>query len=207
VTSPATASFAEFARILGCRRGWVTQLRKDDRLVLTDDGKAVRVAESLARVRATRDGTRAGVAARHAAARAGAQDNAPPPPSAPDDAEAAPEADPEPSADAAAAAGFVDEGFQYWRRRGEKAKALAQERQNALAEGKLLDAGEVTASIASAVTSLRVRLETLPDTLGPQLAAIDDEARARALLAEAIEHVLEELSRQFAAVAKAEGAA
>lgn len=197
---PAVASFADFAALRGWRRSYVTALRKADRLVLTDDGKAVRVAESLARIKATEDPAKAGVAARHAAARSASN---PTPEPAPEESPA--------GADAAAPDPIdgpgIDEGFQYWRRRSEKAKALGAERDNAIAEGKLLDAGETTAAIAGAVTAIRVRLETMPDTLGPQLAAIDDEARARSLLAEAIEHALEELSRQFTGIAKTEGAA
>src|SRR5690348_2338572 len=47
------ATFAEFAARLGCKRSYVTELRKAGRLVLTDDGK-VKVAESIARIEATR---------------------------------------------------------------------------------------------------------------------------------------------------------
>jgi hypothetical protein len=52
--------------------------------------------------------------------------------------------------------------------------------------------------VAAAATTLRTRLEALPDVLGPQLAATRDENAARALLAAEIEHALEELSREFA---------
>lgn len=94
------------------------------------------------------------------------------------------------------------DGFQYWRKRNERAKALASERENAVADGKLLDAGEVTAAVAAAAITLRTRFEGLPDVLGPQLAGVNDEAQARALLAEAIEHALEEASRQFSVLGK-----
>lgn len=197
-----TASFAEFASRLGCKRGYVTELRKADRLVLTEDGRRVRVAESLARIDATRDPSKRGVAARHAAARGTAITTAAP---APDAAPAGAQRAGDAPEDPGAGVDGGDEGFQYWRRRSEKARALAAERDNAVAEGKLLDAAEVTAAVSGGVTALRARLETLPDTLGPQLAAIDDETRARSLLAEAIEHALEELSRQFAVFAKTEG--
>lgn len=208
---PPVASFAEFAALRGWRRSYVTALRKADRLVLTDDGKAVRVAESLARIKATEDPAKAAVAARHAAKRAKGQGPAPsssiekpkPAVATANDGAVEPEADDEAAREAAAALG-VDDGFQYWRRRSEKARALAAERDNAVAEGKLLDAVQVTAAVAGGVTALRARLETLPDTLGPQLAAIDDEASTRSLLAEAIEHALEELSRQFGALGKPE---
>lgn len=200
---PAVASFAEFAAIRGWRRSYVTALKKAGRLVLTDDGKAVKVPESLARIKETADPARVGVQARHAATRAKAQGVAQPAadgaaPGAKQDADASPAA--EPGADPAAE--VADEGFHYWRRRSEKAKALAAERENAIAEGKLMDAAEVAAAIASATTSLRVRMEALPDTLGPQIAAMRDEGEVRATLAEAIEHALAETARQFSQFAK-----
>jgi hypothetical protein len=75
-----------------------------------------------------------------------------------------------------------------------------------LAIGKLMDASEVAAAVGSATATLRTSLERLPDVLAPQLAAITDEAQARATLAEAIEHALDEVSRQFANLAKTDAA-
>ena len=69
MTHPETSTFGEFAKIARFKASYVTQLKNDNRLVLTDDGKRVRVAESLARIAATKDPSKAGVAARHAAAR------------------------------------------------------------------------------------------------------------------------------------------
>lgn len=191
-----TVSFKAFAGILGeCSPSYVMQLKADGRLVLTDDGKGVRVKESLALIRATADPVKAPVSERHAAARAGAA--APDAPSPEIPPPAVPGADDEPVATS---------GFQHWRERGERAKALAAERENAIAEGKLLDAGDVAAVVSTAMVTLRSRLEALPDILGPQLAGITDEAQARAMLAGAIEHELEEASRQFSTLAKREAA-
>src|SRR5699024_2279062 len=63
---PDTATFAEFARIAGFKRSYITQLRKDDRLVL--EGRRVKVAESLALITDSADPAKRGVAERHAAA-------------------------------------------------------------------------------------------------------------------------------------------
>lgn len=189
---PETASFSEFATLAGVKKSYVTQLRQDGRLVLTDDGKRVRVAESFARMKATEDPSRDGVRARHAAARdqAAGQGTAGAPP-APAAAPEPPEGDDE------------DDGrYQHWRARSERAKALAAERDNRERDGELLEAGAVVAAASAATTTLRQRLESLADVLGPQLAAEDDEARCRALVAEAVEHALEETARQFAALAK-----
>lgn len=193
---PATATFAEFATLGGWKKSWVTALRKADRLVLTEDGKGVRVAESLARIKETEDPSRAGVAARHAATRLAA---------AGDGGTAVPATAPAGSQDES---GADDEdtrattGYQHWRERSERAKALAAERDNRVRDRELLEAGDVATTITAAVTTLRTRLESLPDVLGPQLAAELDEGRVRALLAETIEHALEEASRQFHVLAK-----
>lgn len=189
MTEPQTASFAGFARQLGVKPQAVTALRHAGRLVLTPDGKRVLVLETQQRLAATADPSKAGVVARHAAARqATAGEGAAQPTIGADDA-----------ADDLAAAST---GYQHWRERNERAKALAGERDNLIAEGKLMDAAEVASAVASATTQLRTRLESLPDVLGPQLAAIHDEGQARAVLAEAIEHALEETARKFSSIAK-----
>lgn len=180
---PAVASQAEFAAILGVRRSYVTALKQAGRLVLDADGK-VRVAESMARIEATRDPAKAAVAARHAEARGAAVAAA---------IEPEPEPAPEPEPSSA--------GYSYWRERTERAKALAAERENAVAEGKLLPADDVAAQVAHALTVLRQGLERLPDTLGPQLAAEQSEARCRGLVAEAVELLLQDTSRRFGAIA------
>lgn len=183
----APVTFKAFARILGERSpAYVHQLKSEDRLVLTSDGKRVLVDESLARIRETASPAHEGVAARHAAARAAKVAGESDAPASDDDDK------PEP----------MSPGLQHWRERNEKAKALAAERDNAVAEGKLMDAAEVEAAVAGATTTLRSRLEGLPDVLAPQLAAASDEGEVRAVLAEAIEHALEEVSRQFHALAR-----
>lgn len=184
-----TATFSEFAKVLRVKPGAITQLKADDRLILTEDGKRVRVEASLARIRETADPSKAAVAARHAAARhAGAQgvgdgDNR-------EDGQA--------RVDDGADSDYVaSPGYQHWRERTERAKALAAERDNAVADGALLVAAEVTAAVAAAITILRTQLERLPSEVAPSLAATADENEVRAVLTEAVEHALDDLSRKF----------
>lgn len=189
-----TTTFGRFARILGVAPSYITELKGLGRLVLADDGKRIRVRESIDLIKATADPAKEAVAARHAANReARAGDGAPVPPI---------EAPARDQGDDGAESAPTSSGFTYWRERNEKAKALAAERDNAIADGKLLAAGDVTAAVAAAITTLRTRIESMPDVLGPQLAAIHDEAEARAVLAEAFEHALEEMARQFSNLAK-----
>lgn len=190
MTEPQTATFAGFARMLGVKPQAVTALRHAGRLVLTDNDKRVLVEASQQRIRDTADPSKAGVVARHAAERA---------------TKPATAGEPIPSS---AGAGDDDDepagssGYQASRARREHYQALEAQRAYELAIGKLMDASEVTAAIASATATLRTSLESLPDVLGPQLAAITDEGQARATLAEAIEHALEETARQFSNLSK-----
>lgn len=193
---PAMASFAEFARLANVKRSYVTALKSAGRLVLSEDGKTVRVAESLERIAATRDPSRAAVVERHAMARGLA--------ASAETGSAAPEA-----GDGAGEEGEAPEEAQppYYaeaKARREHWMALAAERDYRVSMRELLVAAEVEGAVANAVTHLRTRLESLAEMLAPQLAAETDEARCRALVAEQVEHALQELARQFRRLA-AEG--
>ena len=197
--APETASFREFAALARFKPSYITQLKADERLVLTAAGKRVRVAESLARIAATRDPGKAAVSARHAAARnSRAGEDMPPRP----DAAAPPDGDDSDGDGDGAESARGGLGYQHARAVKEHYQAQQAKLDYERATAKLLDAGAVEAAVADAITVLRTRLESLPDVLGPQLAPITDEAQCRATLAEAIEHALEETSRQFANLAK-----
>src|SRR5689334_1420960 len=56
VTKPSEdVSFAEFSRLINKTKGYVSQLKSANRLVLTPDGKRVLVEESKTRIKATSD--------------------------------------------------------------------------------------------------------------------------------------------------------
>lgn len=199
---PETANQAEFARIARVKPGYVTQLKRDGRLVMSEDGKRVNVRESLERIAATRDPSKAGVAARHAANRAQATQPATTAPAQAGDRDVGDDA-----AD--------DDDFNLLVRDSDfarrRARALAvkeeflakqAEREHDIAVGKLRVGADVEAAAAAAVTEFRTRVEALPDLLAPQLVVISDEAQMRGTLAEAFEQVLGELERRFALLAK-----
>ncbi len=180
-----TATLSEFATLAGFKRPYITQLKKDGRLVLTEDGRLVRVAESLARLEATRDPSKAGVAARHARARAAAMEPVVPP-----------------QAPAEELASDDIGGYQGSRALRERYLAMAAKRDYEISIGKLLNADDAASALDAAATTLRTRFEGFAPVLAPQLAALDDEAAISAIIAEAVEHALEESSRQFLAIAK-----
>lgn len=189
---PATATGKEFAVIYGCKEGYVTALKQAGRLVLTEDGKRIRVAESLALIEATRDPAHLGVAERHAAERAAkAQQEEP----AGDESEDAFDAEEPRSSDAK-----------------RRTKAIADKAETDAANaridldlrlGTLYVAAETDNYLSAAAVQLRTTLERLPDTLAPQLAALTDETRVRALLWDEIAHALEELSSAFGRASRA----
>lgn len=204
-TAPDTLGFKAFAQHAGFKPSYVTQLRKAGRLVLTDNSRAVRVAESLALIRDTADPSKTGVAARHAATRAKGAGQAAAKPARDDAAaQAATPVDAEP-------VDYTDPVESSHARRRAKAMAdkaetdaLAAQRDYRLSLGELLEVAAVEAVCRDTATTLRTSFENLPNTLAPGLAAATNEARIRVLLQDAIEHALEEASRQLGALAKQE---
>lgn len=158
-------SQADFARRQGIARSRVTAYKNAGRLVM--EGDKVNVESSIARINATRDGARDHQSPRHpSAGGAGQGDEAPLPP--------------------------IPTRIDAQARKEHLAAELLQidldERR-----GKLLVAADVASVLADAATTLRTRLESLPETLAPQLAPVADEQQIRALLADHIETALGEL--------------
>lgn len=99
---------------------------------------------------------------------------------------------PERANDAAVTPQFADAKDQREHYQAEMARLDYEERCR-----RLMSADDVHSVVAGAGASLRARLEQLPDTLAPQLAATSDENRIRAVLAGEIEAALAELAHQF----------
>lgn len=197
---PETEAFREFAARLGCKPGYVTALRRAGRLVLTDDERRVRVAESLHLIAATRDPAKEGVRARHASARVHAMA-----PALAADV-AATEGDGEPD-DSEPPVYPVDPlSLRRAKAQAEREEALARKalREEQVEMGGLMARDEVLANVADAIVQLRSRLELLPAVLAPQLAATDDEDDVRVKLRDGIEQALEELARKFSSMGKAD---
>ena len=99
---------------------------------------------------------------------------------------------PERAVEAATTPAFTDH-----KEHGEKYKALMAQMDYEERCRSLVKADDMRAVVITAGTSLRTRLEVLPDTLAPQLAAATDEHQVKAILAAEIEAALAELSHQF----------
>lgn len=173
-----TATQAEFARQIGVARSRINALKDAGRIVMAGD--KVDVEASIARIEATRSPAHDAQAAGHRAAAA-----APPAP---------PEAPP--------ADDKVGNSYQAARAVKERYLALSAKRDYEQACGQLLRADEAIAATASAAVTLRTNLETLPDTLTAALAGTQDESTRRAVIADAIEHLLTTLAADFARIGR-----
>lgn len=97
------------------------------------------------------------------------------------------------------------DALDYHRHRSERERyaALAAKRDYELSIGELMRADDVTSALASAVTLLRTRLESLAYIIAPQVVGAASEDEARSMIAEQVEHALIECARQFNQIAKA----
>lgn len=175
-----TVTRSEFARLQGWSPSYVTKLVGQERLVLTADGKRVRVAESLARLAATKDPARQDVEDRWAAQRAGA-DEAP--------ADEAPADEPAPPADT-----VIEHNYQTARARREYYAAQTAQIEYEKQLGNLVEVTAIRAAAAETGAQIRTLLENLPAQLAPELAAESDEARVQALLVERVEILLNNIA-------------
>lgn len=170
----------EFAEHLGKKPSYVTELKKNGRLVFAEGGR-VNVEATLERIQATADPSKIGVVERHARERAEKQ-------AAPDESAIPPELN-----------GADKSGSVY-----QKARAMREQYNAMLAKidyeksiGHLLVTTEAVGAVADGDAIIRTRLESLPNILSPRLAAESDENKIRAILIDEIEHLLNELSKTF----------
>jgi hypothetical protein len=192
MSAPLEMGLRAFARHIHKKPSYISELKGEGRLVLSDCGKLIKVAESIQRIADTMDPSKFAVSARHAANRAAALPVAALP--APDAAQS--DSEP-PAADLGS-----NPRYQESKAMREEYLAKSARRDYEQSMGKLLPADDVLAVVSSAMSGLRSRFEQLPDILGPQLAALTDEAQVRSLMADTIEHALEDAARQFAQISK-----
>ena len=202
---------AEFAAAQGWHRSTVTRLKQAGRLVM--QGRLVEIAARLARIEET-GGMRFDVAERHAANRAqpGTQ-LAQPEAEKTAQAPLAGAGEGTGSGDGAIAAPASGSGT------GERRSDAQARKEAALADlaemdvqqkrGNLIPKDDVDAALRSFATSVRARLDVLPDQLAPLLAPVADLDEIHALLAEHCRSILAAVADDMgrAAMAAGQGAA
>lgn len=184
---PAYMGKKEFAqRVLSRSPSYVTQLGDSGRLVLHPNGKWVDVQASLDRIEATASPDKQPVADRHAenrekkqnpAAVESKKEQAPPAPSTTEE--------------------DVGKTFHASKAVKEKYLALAARRDYEKSIGLLIDAHEAYYHMANVMTTCRAALERVPTQLAPQVVGLNDESKVQQMLAEYIENVLENMSREI----------
>jgi len=198
---------AEFAAAQGWHRSTVTRLKQAGRLVM--QGRMVKVAASLARIEET-GGMRFDVAERHAANRAQPVTQ-PAQPEAEKTAQAplAGAVKGTGSGDGAIAAPASGSGT------GERRSDAQARKEAALADlaemdvkqkrGNLIPKDDVDAALRAFATSVRARLDVLPDQLAPLLAPVSDLDEIHALLAEHARSILAAVADDMGRAAMAAG--
>lgn len=192
--APALMSFAEFARHAGFKPSYVTQLKREGRLVLSDDGKAVKAAESLARIQETRDPSKAAVAARHAAARASAAQTV---------ADAPPSSVSSPEDDDLDAGLQVRHDYQAARAKREHLAAETAELEYRKVCGELIEVSSLQPVLAGAAATLCASLDRIEHDIVPVLVGLDEEAM-RLQVREYIDQIRADLAESFAKMGRGE---
>lgn len=176
-------SQAAFARHLGVVKSYVTLLKQQGRLVMTDDGK-VDVEASEAKIKATEDPGKSGVAERHSKNREAGQGAA-----AVDDKKQEKTASQE-------MAEKTSMTYQQSRAVKERYAALQAKADYESFIGKLVDASQARAVGAEIGVMFRNALESWPDTVGPGLVGLDEIA-IRSILVEHAEALLHSIEHRI----------
>lgn len=177
-----TGNQKEFAAFMGVFDSQVTKWKQAGSLVLVENSKLVIFDQSKAKIAENEDLSKVGVKARHAKERA--EKNK----------EKSVETQDEPIGSKTKQ---KEETNAYWQRKINEEKFKAIERENQIAEGKLLVADNVTSAVFNAITILRNRFESQPDRLSAQLAAESDPNKCRAMIIDDNEIFLTEISQCF----------
>lgn len=179
---------AAFARRIGKDRSHVTRLKQSGRLVM-NEGR-IDVDRTLALLKDTESPLPRDQANRERLAAERAQSSAPG--AVADDIEAS----------------LADAGRRQKVAQADKmqheAEMARMERERL--EGSLVELSDVQNAGLDIAAKLRAALEGLPDRYAPELAAATDTNQAHGLLAEALELVLDELTREIAALDQVLGA-
>ena len=167
---PETLTLSEFNKHMGYKGRFVYQLRNEGRLVMTEDGKQVRVAESIRRINETRDPSRSGVAARHASGR-GHEPTGMEPPGPAGDGDDGDEG----------GTGKSEFHFHDSKAKREHFAALREENAYRKEVGELMDADEAIGAFADAAAKIASVLDAVPSTVGPMLAGLPSDEVIRVL--------------------------
>lgn len=193
-------SQSSFARQQGWSPSYVTQLKREGRLVIGVGG-LVDVENSLRRIAETADPSKDGVTTRHARNRAS---KAKTEVSEGSDVEPGEKSAGKPGKDGSADDEQDEIAASYSKSRAIKEHFAAQSARLSFEReaGKLCETADVLRAGASLGVALRTALESLPDQIAPELAPLSDVSKVHALLVERVEGVLNHLSVELSRLAE-----
>jgi len=165
----STATQAEFARLIGVQKSYVTKLKEQGRLVMSDDGKLVDVEASKQRIQQTADPNRDDVSQRFERKK---------------------------NPDSGRQSGDVGNSYQAARAVKEKYSAMQAKLDYEKAIGKVVDKADVQAVVEDVITQFRQGLENLPYRLAPELVGLDLDG-IRAALKQEVFDSLAKMQRGF----------
>ncbi|MGT2507901.1 hypothetical protein [Cupriavidus basilensis] len=179
-------SKSAFAKIYGCGLSYVTKLKSEGKLVISEDGRLVNVEASLRLIESTRDLSKLGVRERWTAYRAG-QDL----PTAVVSAATAP-------ISAAAGTERDENSSAYHRARTEREQIDAQLKKLELRKllGEVSEVGPMIRAVHDSHAAARAALLQLPDRLAGQVAPETDPAKVHDLLRAECERVCSTMVRE-----------
>lgn len=196
--TPETLTLTGFAKLLGVSPSYITKLKDHGRMVLTEDGKRVRVEESIALIEQTAGG-RVDVSARHAAARGAGEEK-----NITDGVKAGARGKTAQSATAGQDVRLIDAKL-----RKESAQADQEEMKAAQMRGELIPREDVEAAMKFIGGAVRAALEVFPDQTAPLVAPISDLSEIHEALTQACRDALhgvgEAIERQKKELEKGNG--
>ncbi|TCK43458.1 hypothetical protein B0G84_1794 [Paraburkholderia sp. BL8N3] len=177
---------ADYARMHGWHRSYVSKLQREGRVVLSADGKLVDWSATDQLLGDTSDPSKLGVADRWSEHR--------------QERDVRTELRPrtatvtEPPPDEPKGSSSGTRGFHYWREMREKELALAAQRERQKLEGELVDAAAVRQATEQLARQVRDRLLALPERIHLQVAFESDPLKVMNMLDAEIRDCLKQIA-------------
>jgi hypothetical protein len=194
----AELSRVEFAESKGWQPSYITKLIKQERLVLTKDGKRIDVAASERRLKATERVDKQGVREHHARKRKGKTEAAPSAPAPPAGASATPPAGAEPEA---RNSDPTYDAYNASRAKREAALASMAEMDQRLRQAELVEVSQVRDAAARVAGIIARGFDQIPPRIAAVWATESDPGKREHLLIEELRRIQQEFADGVAAIA------
>jgi len=182
---------ADYARMHGWHRSYVSKLQREGRIVLSADGKLVDWAATDQLIGNTSDPSKLGVADRWSEHRQERDVRVELRPATATTTEPPPD---EPTGSSSGSLGGSTRGFHYWREMREKELALAAQRERQKLDNELVDAAAVRNATEQLARQVRDRLLALPERIHLQVAFESDPMKVLGMLDAEIRDGLKQIS-------------